>query len=152
MTRRKSSVRCLKILSAVTWLSTLSTTSGKRLAKRKSIVIDSLSAPIILIIYIFPHRVPALFSLSEVIKTVTTSFNTDLELKEVRTNLSLITLTDVVIILVLNQLIAFRDQWADLLTKVARSTEQSIDRAKNNIIWMRQNYQKVVNWLQRTYT
>ena len=83
---------------------------------------------------------------------MTTSFNTDLELKEVRTNLSLITLTDVVIILVLNQLIAFRDQWADLLTKVARSTEQSIDRAKNNIIWMRQNYQKVVNWLQRTYT
>ena len=83
---------------------------------------------------------------------MTTSFNTDLELKEVRTNLSLITLTDVVIILVLNQLIAFRDQWADLLTKVARSTEQSIDRTKNNIIWMRQNYQKVVNWLQRTYT
>ena len=90
--------------------------------------------------------------MSNVLKTVTTSFNTDLELKEVRTNLSLITLTDVVIILVLNQLIAFRDQWADLLTKVARSTEQSIDRAKNNIIWMRQNYQKVVNWLQRTYT
>ena len=85
-------------------------------------------------------------------KAVTISFNTEVELKEVRTSLLLFSLTDFVIILVLNQLIEFRDERADLLTNAARSTQQSIDRAKNNLNWMRQNYQKVVNWLQRTYS
>ncbi len=39
----------------------------------------------------------------------------------------------------------------ELLANAARSTQQSIDRAKNNLNWMRQNYQKVVDWLQRIY-
>ena len=83
-TRRKSSVRCPKTLLVVTWLSTLSATSGKRLGKRKSIVIDPHSATYLFIRIFSPLSFPTSSSFSKVIKAVTSSLNTDLELKEVR--------------------------------------------------------------------
>ena len=30
-----------------------------------------------------------------------------------------------------------------------RSIEQAVDRVKNNINWMDQNYQKITNWFQQ---
>ncbi|EFX67104.1 hypothetical protein DAPPUDRAFT_302210 [Daphnia pulex] len=74
---------------------------------------------------------PSTFSsMSGIIKAVATSFNTELELKE---------------------LIQFREEKSEGLSGAERATQQSIDRAKNNLNWMRQNYQKVVDWLQRVY-
>jgi aminopeptidase N len=48
-------------------------------------------------------------------------------------------------------LIQFREEKSEGLSGAERATQQSIDRAKNNLNWMRQNYQKVVDWLQRVY-
>lgn len=45
----------------------------------------------------------------------------------------------------------FRGERIASLSGSERAMEQSIDRAKNNLNWMRQNYQKVVDWLQRVY-
>ncbi|XP_046438221.1 aminopeptidase N-like [Daphnia pulex] len=67
---------------------------------------------------------------SYIIKAVAKSFNTELELKE---------------------FIQFREDRSEELSGAERATEQAIDRAKNNLNWMRQNYQKVVDWLQRVY-
>ncbi|EFX62776.1 hypothetical protein DAPPUDRAFT_67706, partial [Daphnia pulex] len=67
---------------------------------------------------------------SRIIKAVASSFNTELELKE---------------------LIQFREERSEELIGAERATQQAIDRAKNNLNWMRQNYQKVVDWLQRVY-
>ncbi|XP_032798753.2 aminopeptidase N [Daphnia magna] len=69
-------------------------------------------------------------SMSGIIKAVAASFNTDLELKE---------------------LMQFRDERSASLGGAERAMQQSIDRAKNNLNWMRQNYHKVVDWLQRVY-
>jgi aminopeptidase N len=32
-----------------------------------------------------------------------------------------------------------------------RAIQQSIDQAKNNVNWMKQNYQNVLDWLQSIY-
>ena len=45
----------------------------------------------------------------------------------------------------------FRVEKSVGLSGAERATQQSIDRAKNNLNWMRQNYHKVVDWLQRIY-
>lgn len=74
---------------------------------------------------------PSTFSsMSGIIKAVASSFNTELELKE---------------------LMQFREEKSVGLSGAERATQQSIDRAKNNLNWMRQNYHKVVDWLQRIY-
>ncbi|EFX67117.1 hypothetical protein DAPPUDRAFT_115736 [Daphnia pulex] len=75
------------------------------------------------------EMVPTKF-FSAIIKAVSTSFNTELELKE---------------------LIQFREEKSDVFSGAERATQQSIEQAKNNLNWMRQNYQKVVDWLQRVY-
>jgi len=67
--------------------------------------------------------------LARVIKSVASSINTELELKE---------------------FIEFRDQ-ENLAFYAARATEQSIDQGKNNINWMNKNYNKVVAWLERNH-
>lgn len=51
----------------------------------------------------------------------------------------------------MEQLMQFRDERSASLGGAERAMQQSIDRAKNNLNWMRQNYHKVVDWLQRVY-
>jgi len=71
-----------------------------------------------------------LSSLARIVDAVTRGFNTELELKE---------------------LLQFREDHQEELGNAARSLQQSVDRAKNNIAWMKQNYDKVVQWLERNY-
>lgn len=49
------------------------------------------------------------------------------------------------------KLLQFRDENKETLGNAVRATQQSVDRVKNNLNWMRQNYQKVVDWLQSVY-
>ncbi|EFX67103.1 hypothetical protein DAPPUDRAFT_203789 [Daphnia pulex] len=71
----------------------------------------------------------SIHSLAHVFESVTKSFNTDMELKE---------LSD------------FVGKNKELLVNaMTRSTQQSIDRVRSNVSWMRLNYRQVVNWLQQ---
>nr|CAH0109900.1 unnamed protein product [Daphnia galeata] len=70
-------------------------------------------------------------SISRILKAVASSLNTEIELKE---------------------LIGFREvQKSGGLSGSERAIQQSIDQAKNNVNWMKQNYQHVLDWLQRVY-
>jgi len=71
-----------------------------------------------------------LSSLARIVDAVTRSFNTELELKE---------------------LLQFREEHQEELGNSARTVQQSVDRTKNNVAWMKQNYAKVVQWLERNY-
>jgi len=71
-----------------------------------------------------------LSSLARIVEAVTRSFNTELELRE---------------------LLQFQDEHQEELGISVRTVQQSVDRTKNNVAWMKQNYAKVVQWLERNY-
>lgn len=49
------------------------------------------------------------------------------------------------------QLLNFVEKNKETLGNAERSAKQSIDDAKNNLNWLKQNYGKVIDWLRRFY-
>ena len=111
---------------------------------------NTRSTPKTLFICLFLYTVSSRFPVCRISpKSVTISFNTDVELKAVRTSLLLFALTDFVIIVVLIQLtrrISGRICWPTRRVPInSRSTgPRTISTGWDKIT------KKVVNWLQRT--
>uniref|UniRef100_A0A0P5FVD5 Aminopeptidase n=1 Tax=Daphnia magna TaxID=35525 RepID=A0A0P5FVD5_9CRUS len=74
----------------------------------------------------------SIHNLAHVFESVTKAFNTDMELKE------------------LSDFVGRNKEL--LVSAMTRSTQQSIDRVRSNLSWMKQNYRHVVNWLQKANT
>lgn len=54
-----------------------------------------------------------------------------------------------VVYLILKKLSELIEEHKDELGQSTRSTQQAVDRAKNNLNWMKTNYQKIVKWLKQ---
>lgn len=69
-------------------------------------------------------------TLATIVQSIGDGFNTETELKE---------------------FIKFRDDHQKELVAWERTIQQSFDRANNNVDWMKRNYRRVIDWLERSY-